>query len=523
MELVTTFKLFTFLIGGGYIVGEGLGIYLKNKRENSKLANNKLMNFRESESIKGDDGLILTKNIQLKEKLNYEGVCVVGPNGSGKTTGVFFPNLLTNDIRGSIIVTDPKGELYDDTSLFQRDICKRKVYRLDLSNPDYSHKYNLLENCKNSQEVLQLASSILANGSLSVELQTGKKAGGVEWVQMAEPLLAATLFYCKELKPPYNTIEFAMQLIITLKSDQLGLLFEQNFNLDAITQFNIFKTVGGADRTEGSIKVTLATNMKIFTDRFINKICSKTTIDIESFRTVPSILYITYPERKSPYFAPFIAPFFSQVIDHLLDNFKNNKTLPITMMFDEFGNIGMLNNMSINAATVRSRDMSLLVCLQSISQLHQVYGRDNANNILNNLKTKLALPGLTDTISLEYFNKLAGDTEILKTSTSINSKGDKSNSEGAVKRRIFEDGELRTLDSDSVLIITDNKQPILDTKIKHYQEENYTKNIYDKPVKIDKDYVKVEDLNKELKRLKLELSSQEDIEDARNGLHFRES
>lgn len=525
MELITSIKLITLLLGGGVVLGESLGLYFKAKRE-SLLAKGKLKGKEHLEDIIGNTGLKLSKNVQLKAKFDYEGIIVCGATGSGKTTGVFYPNLLSNDIKGSLIVTDPKGELFKDTSEYQSKVCGRKVYKLDLNNVDNSHRYNLLESCKDNQEVLQLANSILTNGALSVELQTGKKIGGMEWIQMSEPLLAATLLYCKGLSRPYNNIEFALQLIINLSTEQLDKLFSNCNNIDVITQFNIFKVVGGADRTEGSIKVTLATNMKIFTDKKVNKIGYKTNIDIDKFRTEPSILYISYAERKSPYYAPFIAPLFSQIIDHLLDNFEKGKTLPIHFLFDEFGNIGAINNMRINASTVRSREVSLVTCVQSFSQLYQIYGRDNARDIINNLKTKVILAGLNDIDTLDYLTKICGDTQIKNYSISTNSKGDSSKSESNLKRKIFEDGEIRTLETDKALIISDNKQPILDTKIRHYTDKQYLENISDRQVKIDKDYSRANDITTELERIKREVAAMEeleDIEDYEEGLHFRES
>lgn len=524
MDPLTFAKLITVVGFGGMAFAEYLSYARKNAfRKVDSLAKSKFKDSQELNNNLGNDGLRISKTIQLTEKTDMEGVVIFGSTGSGKTTSFFFPNLLSNDLKGSIIVTDPKGELYELTSKYQQDVCKRKVYKMDLMNPDYSEKYNLLENCKDSTEVLQLASSLLFNGSLSVELATGKKAGGIEWIQMAEPLLAAALFYVKTLEYPYNNIEFAFQLLITLDSEKLGLLFQQSKDLDCMTQFNIFKQVGGADRTEGSVKITLSSNMKLFTDRNINKIASKTTFNIEKFREEPSILYISYPERKSSYLAPFTAPFFSQIIDKLLDS-HNKKSNPIHLLFEEFCNIGSLNNMSINCSTVRSRKISISICLQSITQLFQVYGKDNAMSILNNLKTKIILPGMNDIETLKYIATLCGDTEISTRNISINNKDNNvSESYHKQRRKLFEDGELRTLEDNEMLVLVANKQPILDLQEVYYRESKYTDNVSDKPVKVEKRYSYMTDLNKELEKIKKDLElleQQEDVEDAK-GLFTR--
>lgn len=505
MEYIAPIIKFAMLGGSALAFGEIASLLLSN-RKIEKLANNEITDHKQSNKFKGNDGLILSKNIQLKEKFDYEGVSVFGSTGSGKTSKLFFTNLLINNIRGSIVVTDPKGELFEKTSKYQQDICKRKVYKIDFSNPSYSDKYNLLENCNDTQEVLQLASSLLVNGSLALELQTGKKSGGIEWVQMAEPLLASALLYTKELKYPYNNVEFAFQLILTLNTDQLLLLFQNSKNIEAMTQFNIFMQVAGADRTEGSIKITLATNMKAFTDKKINQINSKTTLDINQFRKQESILYINYPERKSSYYSPYVAPFFNSIIDRLLDSHTSN-SLSIHMMFDEFGNIGMLNNMSSNLATSRSREISFMICLQSISQLNQIYGQYNTKSILNNLKSKILLPGASDLDTINYISSLCGNIEI---NTQSKSKSDNKESinYSKTKRKMFEDGELRTLNDNDALIVLSNKQPILDEVEMYFEHDRYKNNIVEGIVKIKEDRFNISNINAELNKLKLNLSAQ---------------
>ena len=517
-------KGFTMLAGSALVLGEVAAYYFNSVRNKaSKLANNEIKDFREAKKIVGNDGLILSKNIQLKEKFDFEGIGVFGSTGSGKTTKFFIPNLLSNDIRGSIIVTDPKGELYELTSKYQEQVCKRKVYKIDLTNPNYSYKYNLLESCKDTQEVLQLASSLLFNGSLALELQTGKSSGGIEWVQMAEPLLSATLLYVKDLKYPFNNVEFAFQLILTLDTEQLQLLIEKSKNIEAMTQFNIFMQVSGADRTEGSIKITLATNLKAFTDKNINSINSKTTIDIESFRKEKSILYITYPERKASYYSPFVAPLFNSIIDKLLDCYSKN-SLPVHMLFEEFANIGMLNNISNILATSRSREVSFTLCLQSISQLNQIYGQNITKSILNNLRTKLLLPGCSDLDTINYISSLCGNIEINTVSRSKNGNNE-TQSFSKTRRKMFEDGELRTLEDDKALIVTSNNQAILDEVEMYFKNDEYLSNVFNEEVRMREDKLTLNGINAELKKLKIDLSAeleeQEDKEDSRQGLFTR--
>ncbi len=517
MDIIEQFKLFTMLGGGGLVAGEMLSCYFKNKTSKvDKLATSYIASKNSIEDITGETGLILSKDIQLKEKYDFEGSVAFGPTGSGKTTSFFFPNLLSNDLKGSIIVTDPKGELFKLTSKYQEKVCKRKVLKFSPLEPGRSEKYNLLTSCKNNSEVVELASTLLFNGALSIELATGKRTGGAEWIQMAEPLLAAALLYAKNLDYPYNNIEFAFKLIINLDTEQLEKLISNSNNIDAITQFNIFKTVGGADRTEGSIKITLASNLKLFTDHRINSSGIKSTFNIEQLRIEPTILYLTYPENKAAYIAPFTAPFFSQALNKLIENYTNNNQ-NIHLFFDEFANIGMLANMSTNVSTIRSRRISMNICLQSITQLFQVYGRENGKAILNNLKTKMALPGLSDIETTNYLSNLCGNKEITICNTNV-TKQSTTHSYSKTKIKLFEDSELRCLNDEEILIITSNKQPILSIQDRYYTNSIYSNNIYSDTAKVSHEIVKEININNEIEKLKLEIIKDNIVKDVSEEL-----
>lgn len=514
--------LFTLYSGGALIGGEALAYYFKNKTNNhDKLASGHLIDKYDIEDILGTDGLILSKDIQLRKKYDYEGSCTFGSTGSGKSTSIFAPNLLSNNIEGSIIVTDPKGELFKMSSAFQEKVCGRKVLKFCPLEPQISEKYNLLTSCKSSSEVVELASTLLFNGILSIELATGKKSGGSDstWIQMAEPLLASALLYAKDLEFPFNNVEFAFKLIISLKSKQLEAIIKGSNNIDAITQFDIFNSVGGADRTEGSIKITLASNLKLFTDYRVNATGIENTFNIEDFRKEPTILYVCYPEHKSSYLAPFIAPFFSQVMSKLIEGYSDI-SLPIHLLFDEFANVGMLSNMSTSVSTIRSREISMNICLQSITQLFQIYGRENGKAILNNLKTKLVFPSLSDEDTLNYISNLCGNKEITTCNTNIN-KASTTHSYSKTKIKLFEGSELRCLEDEQLLIITSNKQPIITTQNRYYTNSIYTNNIHENTTYVKRNNITKFDIDKKITQLKLGMileNEEEEIDDIKKDL-----
>jgi type IV secretion system protein VirD4 len=455
------------------ITALGLIYYIFNSGSSKdKLATSKLGTSKELKGLTGIDGLVISKTVQLNKKACYEGICVIGPTGAGKTTSQFYPNLLSNDLpMSSIVVNDQKGELYSITAKYQGSIGRKPIL---FSPLETKACYNPLEQCKGTEEVIELGQNILLNGALSLEVKTGKSAGGLEWIQMATPLFIAALLYCKSLKRPYNTIDNALKLIIDNDQDQLDYIFT-NAPVDAREQYKIFKTCLESPRTMSSIKITLTTNLELFTDPNIKRTISKSDFIAEELRKQPTCLYITYPERKANYLSPFTSCFYSQFIDKIIDSYTDD-SLPVFFLWDEFAHSGQLSNFAQNVASVRSRRMSFTVCLQSITQLVQLYGRANAEAILNNLKTKIILPGLTDHTTLDMMSNLAGYGEITVSSESRSEKG-VSHSFSKTRRKVMEPDEIRRLKDDELLIIAHNRQPVVDKQNIYYKQERYLKNI----------------------------------------------
>jgi type IV secretion system protein VirD4 len=174
----------TAVLGGLAIGGELVNYCAKSgSHKSKKLATSEFVDVSKLGRLNGLDGLRISKTFQLNATKSMENVVVIGATGEGKTTCLFYPNLLTEDLKGSIIVSDPKGELYRDTSHYQR-LLGRKTILFSPLNPLTSSKYNPLEQSHDTTEVSNLAQTILLNGAKALEIETGVKAGernGYRW------------------------------------------------------------------------------------------------------------------------------------------------------------------------------------------------------------------------------------------------------------------------------------------------------------------------------------------------------
>lgn len=399
----------------------------------------------------GKDGLRLSKKHQLTEKATNEHVMIIAPTGAGKTTSIYIPNLLEDKLQGSLVIADPKGELYKLTHKYQESIGRKTILFKPLE-PGYT-EYNPLTECATDTEIMQLAETLLINGALSMELQTGKQAGGVEWLQMGACLLTCCLMEC-------STIPNALKLIINSSPEALDQIFANHENEAIQTQYNAFRTCLESPKTMGSIKISISSNLKLFLDKLA---ITRSDFNAASLRKQPTALYISYPENKSIYLSPLMACVYSQLVDKLIDSYKPN-SLPVHFLIDEWANQGQWSNMSQNISTARSRKVSFVLCVQSVSQIKQIYGQDNALSILNNCKTKVILPGLSDIQTLDYISKLCGEEEIQITQNDKLVK---------TKKPLLTDYEIRTLPDDKLLIVANNLKPIKDMQNIWYTQQLY--------------------------------------------------
>lgn len=445
MEILALIQLgLKFGIGGTI-----LAILMQLIKDKPKLATSEI--GTSLEKYEGNNGFRISKNHQLTEKATQEHICIIGPTGANKTTSQYAPNLLEDNINGSIIIADPKGELYKLTHKYQENIGRKTILYKPLEPGGM--EYNPLAECKTDREIMQLAQNLLINGALSLELQTGKKAGGIEWIQMSQSLLTAALM-------DSTTINQALRTIINNDADHLDYMFSEHKNPSVKLHYNAFKTCLESERTVGSIKITISSNLSLFLDKLA---INKSTFNADTLRKQPTALYISYPENKANFLSPLMACIYSQLIDKLIDSYTED-ALPITFMVDEFANQGQWSNMSSNISTARSRKVSFILCLQSISQLKQIYGNDNALSILNNCKTKIILPGLSDIDTLRYISTLCGEEEI---------EIMQDNRKVKTKKQLFTMEEIRTLHDDKVLIISNNYNPILDKQNIYYKQQKY--------------------------------------------------
>ena len=483
-----------FSLGGGGGSGRGA----KFKRSKTKYGDQgtaKEGSIGELKGLTGTDGFVISKNVRLSAEKSYEHVMVLGPTGAGKSSSFFIPNLLDLDGKHSVVVTDPKGELHAKTSPYLESLGYN-IVKLEPLRPERNEFfYNPLAIVEDATEIRNIAQLILTNGNKAVELSTGSSSSGAEWINMSIPLLAAAFMYVKEYGKTQSIPE-AIDIILNGNLKSMDAMFKKS--PDAYKLFLIFKSAGESEKTISSIKSVLTTNVQLFTDPKVAKFVTPPLVynedgekvpdnerifDPAILRKKPTILYVCVPESKSTMMMPLMSVFFTQLLDITMEISSGQ---PILYMLDEFANIGIIPSIATVTATARSRRIGISVGLQGVEQLKRNYGEENANDIMNNLKTKMIYSGLTGS-SAQYVSDLAGVTTIETKSYSTQPQtgqdiatslfAGQSVQKSGTRRELITPDEVRRMDEDKVLIIAHNRNPVYDTKNSYYKNKKYNDRI----------------------------------------------
>lgn len=434
-------------------------------------------------AFKMESGIILGKIPNRKELIimpkdtviDNRNVLVIGSSGSGKGQSYVFPNMI-NHVNETIVVTDPKGEIYEATHQLKRD-QGYKVFQIDFVNFSEGVGYNPLDYVEDDEDARTVANTIASNA-----VDDGKRDF---WSESAIAYFAAIILYIKVEHGSAATMTHVVQFTAKAGKDEEfidSLLENMSEDHPAYDMFNLANMSAGNTRT--GIMSTLGQQIGIFAMRKIAKFTARSTFNFRDMQTEKTVLYVKVRMKKNP-FKQLTATFFEQMLDTfyaMAD--ENHSRLPIDTicLFDEFANIGKLADYTNTLSTCRGLGMSLHTVIQDLGQLEdkRMYGPDLSRSIVNNHDATLFLR-TKDTKTAKYFSDLAGETTIehKQKSTSIGEKNaSKSISVQHVKRPLITQGELLNINPAICYLFVSGCNPL---KLeKSYQFKIYGEFLFDK-------------------------------------------
>ena len=391
------------------------------------------------------ESLTMTSRPKDPKTARNKNILVIGGSGSGKTRFFVKPSLL--QMHSSYVVTDPKGQLLRETGKLlahggpKRDENGKPVrdghgkiiyepYRIKVLNTinfSKSMKYNPLAYVRSEKDILKLVNVIIANTK-----GDGEKSSEDFWIKAERLLYCALIGYIwYEAEPEEKNFITLLELINaceareddeTYKSpvdvlfDELAQAQPEHF---AVKQYVKFKMAAG--KTLKSILVSCGARLSPFDIKELRDIMTEDELELDTMGDRKTALFLIMSDTDTT-FNFVIAMLQSQLFNLLCDKADDlyNGRLPVHVrcLLDEFANIGQIPNFDKLIATIRSREISASIILQSQSQLKTIY-KDAADTIVGNCDVTLFLGG-KEKSTLKEISELLGKETIDSLSQSEN-------------------------------------------------------------------------------------------------------
>ena len=370
-----------------------------------------------------DNNVILTQTERLMmsnrpknpKYARNKNVLVIGGSGSGKTRFFVKPNLM--QLHSSYVVTDPKGTLLVECGqLLQR--AKYKIKVLNTINFSKSMKYNPFSYIRSEKDILKLVNTIIANTK-----GDGEKAGEDFWIKAERLYYTALIGYiwyeAPEEEKNFTTLLDMINASEAREDDEdfqnpVDLMFERLEQKDpdhfAVKQYAKYKLAAG--KTAKSILISCGARLAPFDIRELRELMETDEMELDTIGDRKTALFVIISDTDDTFnfvVSILYTQLFNLLCDKADDVYGGRLPVHVRCLLDEFANIGQIPKFEKLIATIRSREISASIILQSQSQLKAIY-KDNADTIVGNCDSTLFLGGKEKTTLKEISEILGKET-----------------------------------------------------------------------------------------------------------------
>ena len=460
--------------------GVGLGIYISNDRNYRRREEHGSARWgiahvvnRKYADKNWAHNKILTQNVSIgmdgrKHRRNLN-VLVCGGSGAGKTRFYAKPNLMNADC--SYVVLDPKGEMLRDCGEHLSKTHDVKV--IDLINMEKSHCYNPFVYLKTDNDIQRLVTNLFKNTT-----PKGSQSQDPFWDQAASMLLLALVFYLHyEAPEDEQNFPMVMEMIRAgeVREDMedfhspLDELFDRlemkNPDHIALKYYRNYRS--GSAKTLKSIQITLVARLEKFNLESLAGITQTDEMDLWSIGEKKTVIFAVIPDNDSS-FNFIVGMLYTQLFQQLYyqaDQIHGGR-LPVHVHFlmDEFANVALPDEFDKLLATMRSREISVSIIIQTMAQLKALFEKQ-WESIVGNCDEFLYLGG-NEQSSHKYVSELLGK-ETIDTNTYGQSRGRNgsySTNYQVSGRELMTPDEVRMLDNQYALLFIRGERPIRDFK-----------------------------------------------------------
>ncbi len=429
-----------------------------------------------------------------------KNIVVIGGSGSGKTRFFVKPSVM--QMNCSMVITDPKGTLIeecgkmlakgppkkDKNGNIMKDKSGKVVHEpyvikvLNTINFSKSLHYNPFAYIRSEKDILKLVTTIIVNTK-----GEGEKASEDFWVKAEKLLYTALIAFIwyegDEEEKNLNTLLDLLNESETREEDEtyqnpVDMMFQELEERDpqhfAVRQYKKYKMAAG--KTAKSILISCGARLAPFDIAELREIMSYDEMELDKIGDRKTALFLIMSDTDTTFnfvIAMLQSQLFNLLCDKADDEYGGRLPVHVRVIADEFANIGQIPQFDKLIATIRSREISASIILQSQSQLKAMY-KDSADTILGNCDTTLFLGGKEKTTLKEMSELLGKETiDLYNTSeTRSNQKSFGLNYQKTGKQLMTED-EIAVMDGGKCILQIRGTRPFFSDKYDITKHKNY--------------------------------------------------
>ena len=406
-----------------------------------------------------------------------KNIAVYGASGSMKTRA-FCINRILQAVQGgeSLIICDPKSELYEKTSEYLR----RKNYTVrvfNLVSPENSDSWNCLEEIQGDELMAQLFCDVIIKN-------TGSERGDHFWDSSEMNLLKALVLYVEQGYPAERKNMGEVYKLLTLSSDkELNSLFDMlPPSHPAKAPYSIYRQASDTVRT--GVIIGLGSRLQVFQMKKICKMTAFDEIDLELPGKQPCAYYCITSDQDSAFdflSSLFLSFCFIKLVRYADKNCEGGKLpTPVHILGEELTACGVIPDLSRKISVIRSRNISMSCVFQNLAGLQNRYPQNQWQEILGNSDIQLFL-GCVDELTAKYISDRSGEVSV-----NVQSRAKQLNSmrisnytpqyretDGVGRRKLLTMDEVLRLPTEKELIIIRGKKLLKADKFDYTKHPEY--------------------------------------------------
>ncbi|MCO5164612.1 MAG: type IV secretory system conjugative DNA transfer family protein [Mesorhizobium sp.] len=396
---------------------------------------------------------------------------VIGPTRSGKGAGYVIPNALTH--KGSMIVTDLKGEIFRATAGYRRKNGNR-VYFFSPGS-EVTHRYNPLDFIR--QERGTRTTDIQNVAAILVPENTDSEHA--VWQATSQQVIAGAISYVlespfyegrrnfAEINSFFNSGANLQELMKWIKAR------EPYLSRFTVESFNAY--IALSERAAASALLDIQKAMRPFKNERIAAATSVTDMDLRAMQRRPITIYLAPNITDITLVKPLLTLFVQQTMDILTLEHDPN-ALPVYFLLDEFRQLKRLNEVMTKLPYVAGYRIKLAFIVQDLKNLDEIYGETARHSLLGNCGYQLVL-GANDQATADYVSRALGKRTVRYQSESrtieLTGLHRRTKVEQIRERDLMMPQEVRQMPEDKLVLLVEGQKPIYGDKLRFFDTEPF--------------------------------------------------